>query len=61
MKVSDLKKFYGVSSNIELSKKIKRTRVTIWKWQKQGIPVRTQAVFEVESQGRLKAELSRAS
>ncbi|WP_180000616.1 hypothetical protein [Acinetobacter sp. YH18001] len=61
MKVSDLKKFYGVSSNIELSKKIERTRVTIWKWQKQGIPVRTQAVFEVESQGRLKAELSRAS
>ncbi|MFH7767531.1 hypothetical protein [Acinetobacter sp. BSP-28] len=61
MNVSDLKEFYGVNSNIDLSKRIKRTRVTIWKWETQGIPLRTQAMFEVESQGKLKAELFKAS
>ncbi|ELW77326.1 MULTISPECIES: hypothetical protein [Acinetobacter] len=56
MNVAQLRVFYGVKNNTLLAKKIKRGRTTIWEWEKFGIPPRTQALFEVNSDGQLKAD-----
>ena len=41
----------------ELSLKTGYSEVTLWKWEKKGIPPRTQAVFELTTKGKLKADL----
>ncbi len=33
------------------------SRITLWKWEKKGIPLRTQAFLEIKSKGILKADL----
>ncbi|EXT39428.1 hypothetical protein J809_2114 [Acinetobacter sp. 25977_6] len=33
------------------------SRITLWKWEKEGIPPRTQAFLEIKSKGILKADL----
>nr|WP_111861375.1 hypothetical protein [Acinetobacter sp. CFCC 10889] len=57
MNVKDLMNHYGCENHTDLSKKIKFSKVTLWKWEKFGIPPRTQATFEVLSGGKLKANL----
>lgn len=57
MKPSDLMSHFGCKTRRELSKKTGFSEVTLWKWEKNGIPPRTQATFEVLSQGKLKADL----
>lgn len=57
MKSSDLMSHFGCKTRRELSKKTGFSEVTLWKWDKNGIPPRTQATFEVLSQGKLKANL----
>lgn len=57
MKASDLMSHYGCETKRELSQKIGFSEVTLWKWEKNGIPPRTQATFEVLTQGKLKANL----
>lgn len=57
MNVKDLMNHYECKNHDELSKKINFSRVTLWKWEKFGIPPRTQATFEVLSGGVLKADL----
>lgn len=57
MKLSDLMSHYGCKTKRELSQKTGFSEVTLWKWEKNGIPPRTQATFEVLTQGKLKANL----
>lgn len=48
---------YECKTRRELSKKTGFSEVTLWKWEKTGIPARTQATFEVLTKGKLKADL----
>lgn len=56
MNVQQLREFYCVENNSQLSKKIKKVRSILTKWERDGIPPRTQATFEVITDGRLKAD-----
>lgn len=56
MNIDDLKAFYEAKSDADLSKKLNRPRCTIFFWKKNGIPPRTQATFEVITEGKLKAD-----
>lgn len=56
MNVQQLREFYGVKNNSQLSQKIKKARSLLTKWEKEGIPPRTQATFEVLTDGKLKAD-----
>ncbi|UYZ80283.1 hypothetical protein LP123_07350 [Moraxella bovis] len=56
MTVQDLMDFYGCKTQSQLCEKIQISRVALWKWKKQGIPFRTQASFEVKTNGELKAD-----
>lgn len=55
MTVQDLMDFYQCKTQVQLCEKIQISRVALWKWKKYGIPFRTQAAFEISSNGRLKA------
>lgn len=57
MKVVDLMHYNKCKTRRELSLKTGYSEVTLWKWEKNGIPPRTQATFEVLTQGKLKANL----
>lgn len=56
MNVQDLKKHHKVQSNPQLAKKMGVGRTTVWDWEKKGIPARTQAALEIQSNGELKAD-----
>lgn len=56
MKITDLMSYHQCRDRDELSKKIGYSKVTLWKWGKKGIPLRTQATFEVVTGGKLKAD-----
>ena len=56
MNVADLRKFHNVENNSQLSKKIKIGRSTIGGWEEDGIPLGTQAIYELLSRGQLKAD-----
>ncbi|WP_372410478.1 hypothetical protein ACDI99_05575 [Acinetobacter radioresistens] len=57
MKTQDLMSHYGCKTRRDLSSKTGFSEVTLWKWEKNGIPPRTQATFEVLTKGKLKADL----
>lgn len=56
MNVADLRNFHNVENNSQLSKKIKKGRSTLAGWEEEGIPLGTQAIYELLSQGKLKAD-----
>ncbi|HHB1665939.1 hypothetical protein [Acinetobacter haemolyticus] len=56
MTVDDLRNFYRAKSDAELARILGRDRSVINYWRK-GIPLSTQAVFEVSTKGKLKAEI----
>jgi len=56
MKTEDLMRHFCCKTKRELSQKIGFSEVTLWKWEKNGIPPRTQASFEVLSKGKLKTD-----
>lgn len=56
MNVKDLMTYHECETHGLLSLKIGFSKVTLWKWEKFGIPPRTQATFEVLSDGKLKAD-----
>lgn len=58
MKVDDLKNHLKCKSLVELEQKLGVSDVTIWKWTKNGIPVKTQCFFEVKTNGAVKADRS---
>ena len=56
METQDLMVYYKCKTRRSLSDKTGFSEVTLWKWQKKGIPPRTQATFEVLTNGKLKAD-----
>ncbi|MFW1850275.1 hypothetical protein ACG9XR_06830 [Acinetobacter guillouiae] len=56
MTIDDLKKFYAAKTDSDLARKLKRHRSVIHYWKEGGIPPRTQAAFEISSEGALKAD-----
>ncbi|MDM1766066.1 hypothetical protein ACFODO_23935 [Acinetobacter sichuanensis] len=52
----DLMNHYECKTRRALSQKIGFSEVTLWKWEKKGIPPRTQALFEILTEGKLKAD-----
>lgn len=60
MTVNDLRIFYKAKSDAELARILGRDRSVINYWRK-GIPLSTQAVFEVSTKGKLKAEIKALS
>lgn len=59
MTVNDLKIFYGVEKDYQLTTTpLKVTKGTISKWKRLGIPTNTQARIQVLTKGKLKADLS---
>ena len=56
MQVKDLRDFYGVKNNSQLAKEINRGRSTIHGWEIDGIPPKTQAVLELLTKCKVKAD-----
>lgn len=56
MKISDLMNYHDCKNRKELSLKIGYSTVTLWKWGKFGIPPTTQAVLQIKTNGKLKAD-----
>lgn len=56
MNISDLMNYHDCKNKKELSKKTGYSTVTLWKWENNGIPARTQAVLQVKTKGKLKAD-----
>lgn len=56
MTLQDLLTYHDCKTQGQLAEKIKISRVTLWKWKNKGIPFKTQTVFEVQSDGVLKAD-----
>ena len=61
MKISDLMAYHDCKNRKELSEKTGYSTVTLWKWEHNGIPARTQAVLQVKTKGELKADLQALS
>jgi len=57
MNVKQLREHYKVNSNPQLAKKIGVGRTTVWDWEKKGIPLKTQALLELKTKGKLKADI----
>ena len=57
MTVDDLRAFYKAKSDAELARILGRDRSVINYWRK-GIPLSTQAVFEISTNGGLKANIA---
>ena len=57
MNTRDLKKYYDCKTRRALSLVVGYSEVTLWKWTKEGIPPKTQALFEIKTAGKLKADL----
>ena len=57
MTVDDLRAFYKAKSDAELARVLGRDRSVINYWRK-GIPLSTQAVFEISTKGELKANIA---
>ncbi|PKF32039.1 hypothetical protein CW311_17095 [Acinetobacter proteolyticus] len=59
MTVDDLKTYYGVKKDFQLTHTpLKVTKGTISKWKRLGIPTDTQARIQILTDGKLKADLS---
>ena len=57
--VDCLVEHYGLDNDTQLSKRINLNKASISKWRKKGIPQERQAVFEIITKGKLKADLSK--
>jgi len=57
MTVDDLKIYYGTKSDSDLAVKLQRSRGAISKWRSRGIPLPTQAVLQIQTKGKVKANL----
>ncbi|EFF82139.1 hypothetical protein HMP0015_2421 [Acinetobacter haemolyticus ATCC 19194] len=56
MNYSDFMSYHNCKDRKELSVKTGISTVTLWKWEKKGIPLKTQAVLQVKTDGKLKAD-----
>ena len=51
--------YYGLKNDTELGNRINLNKASISKWRRKGIPPKRQAVFEIITKGKLKADLSK--
>lgn len=58
MTLNDVKAFYGFQYDAEVGRKYKLTKTSISKWKKNGIPPERQAVIQILTNNKLKADLS---
>lgn len=58
MTLDDVKAFYGFQYDAEVARKFNLTKTAIGKWNKNGIPAERQAVIQIVSKNKLKADLS---
>ena len=56
MNVEELCDFYKVKNKSQLAKKINYGRSTVHGWTVTGIPLKTQAVLEIITDGKVKAD-----
>lgn len=56
MTVDDIKNFYGLTHDAEISRKIRVTKVAVGKWRKNGIPIKFQASIQVFTNNALMAD-----
>ena len=57
MTVDELKLHYGVKTDSELAQKVGYTKGAISKWRSKGISLETQALLQLRTNGRVKANL----
>lgn len=57
MKTIDLMNHYECKTRRDLSQKTGFSEVTLWKWSKFGIPLKTQALLQLQTNGKLKADI----
>lgn len=58
MTVDELKKYYKVNRDSDLARILEKTRGAISKWRSKGIPENTQAILQIRTNGKVKADLS---
>ena len=58
MNVDDVKIFYGFQYDSELARKFGLSKTAIGKWRSNGIPAERQAVIQILTKNKLKADLS---
>lgn len=59
MTVDDLKIHYGVKNDSDVARILGHTRGAISKWRHRGIPSDTQARLQIQTEGKLKANLEK--
>ena len=56
MTVDDIKKFYGLNYDAQITQKIKVSKVTIGHWREKGIPIKFQGAIQVFTNNALLAD-----
>ncbi|MGC3819362.1 hypothetical protein [Acinetobacter sp. CS-2] len=57
MTVDELKLHYGVKTDSELAQKVGYTKGAVSKWRSKGISLETQALLQLKTKGKVKANL----
>lgn len=58
MTLDDVKAFYGFQYDAEVARKFRLSKTAVGKWRSNDIPPERQAVIQVLSNNKLKADLS---
>lgn len=61
MTVDELKLYYRAKNDTDLAKKIGYTKGAISKWRSKGISLETQALLQLKTKGKVKANLQALS
>lgn len=56
MTINDLRRFFNVQTFSGLAKKLNVCKATVTNWNNAGIPIEQQAMLEVGTNGKLKAD-----
>ena len=57
MTVDELKRHYRAKNDTELANKVGYSKGAISKWRRKGICLETQALLQIKTNGKLKADL----
>lgn len=55
MTLEDVKKYLGVTTNADVARKLKVSKVAVGNWEKE-IPTERQAIIQIQTKGKLKAD-----
>ena len=55
MTLNDVKKYFGVTTNADVARKLGVTKVAVGNWE-SGIPTERQAIIQIQTNGKLKAD-----